>query len=728
MQLFSRISWCFTLSFVLNTWIITSQALAQNLPGEIADRTVPVDLSDYNHQSGVVVQSSNRQLLVTWPLRKDGGEFGRLTLNLDGQKSLIDSLAIARQTDGPADVLLSGVEPVTLLTVGSRQGLRNPGWVVFFDRVWKRPFKTFQGKLDLQQVRVVSKGRRTTVVLDRFTAGPFSGDFRFTVYPGGRLVHAEAVVSTKQDRCAILYDAGLVSASEQTSWNRVAWLSTSGQTQSFSFEPDTKARELAVRHRTIMAESDAGTVALFPLPHQFFYPQDESLNLKFVWYGTGFRGLENRFGLGIRQHFEGDRRFVPWFNAPPGTKQRLGIFYLLSRGNGRQTLPAVLRYTHGDRFVELPGYRTFTSHCHFAHTMNVMERRDKGLEVDDIPSFVTILKNMGVNIVHLAEFHGDGDPRDPGPKRLPQLELMHHECERLSDANFLLLPGEEPNVYFGGHWIDLFPKPVYWIMKRSAGQPFQEASERYGTVYRVGSTEDLAKLLKQEGGLGWTAHPRIKSSTGYPDRHRESELFRSDRWLGAAWKSMPADLSRPKLGERVLDLLDDMTNWGQPKYVLGEVDVFKIDPTHELYAHMNINYLKLDKVPRFRDGWQPVLDALRQGRFFVSTGEVLISNFTIGGKETGDMLQLPANSQPELRANLQWTFPLQFAEVVSGDGKQVFRQRIGLTDTMPFSSRELRLNPNLTGRKWVRFEVWDVAANGAFTQPVWLDEPQTAEN
>ena len=27
---------------------------------------------------------------------------------------------------------------------------------------------------------------------------------------------------------------------------------------------------------------------------------------------------------------------------------------------------------------------------------------------------------------------------------------------------------------------------------------------------------------------------------------------------------------------------------------------------------------------------------------------------------------------------------------------------------------------NLRGRKWVRFEAWDVAANGAFTQPVWL--------
>jgi hypothetical protein len=502
MQHIRGVSWYLMLSLTLNTWWATSEALAQAPSDETADHTVPVDLSGYNRESGVIVQSRNGQLLVTWPMRKDEGEFGRLTLNLEAGKPLIDSLAIATQADGPADVLLSGVDPVTLLTVGSRQGLRNPGWVVFFDRVWQRPYKTYPGQLELKQARVVSQGRRTTVILDEYSAGPFSGDFRFTVYPGGRLVHAEAVVSTQQDRCAILYDAGLVSATEQISWNRVAWMNTAGQPQSYSFEPHTKVRELAVRHRTIMAESDHGTVALFPPPHQFFCPLDESLNLKFVWYGSEFRGLEKRFGLGIRQHFEGDRRFAPWFNAPPGTKQRLGIFYLLSRGIGRQTLPAVLRYTHGDRFVELPGHRTFTSHYHFAHTMNVMERRNKGLEVDDIPSFVTILKNMGVNIVHLAEFHGDGDARDPGPKRLPQLELMHHECEQLSNDNFLLLPGEEPNVYFGGHWIDLFPRPVYWIMKRSSDEPFKAASDRYGTVYRVGNTEDLAKLLQLEGGLG----------------------------------------------------------------------------------------------------------------------------------------------------------------------------------------------------------------------------------
>lgn len=73
-----------------------------------------------------------------------------------------------------------------------------------------------------------------------------------------------------------------------------------------------------------------------------------------------------------------------------------------------------------------------------------------------------------------------------------------------------------------------------------------------------------------------------------------------------------------------------------------------------------------------------------------------------------------------LEASLEWTFPLAFTEVVSGDGKQVFRQRIDLADTESFSTRKLRLSPEHKGRNWVRLEAWDIAANGAFTQPIWL--------
>jgi hypothetical protein len=187
---------------------------------------------------------------------------------------------------------------------------------------------------------------------------------------------------------------------------------------------------------------------------------------------------------------------------------------------------------------------------------------------------------------------------------------------------------------------------------------------------------------------------------------------------------MPADLSSPRLGRRVLDLLDDMANWGQKKYVPGEVDVFKIDHTHELYGHMNINYLALDRAPRYEGDWSPVLDALRRGKFFVTTGEVLLKGFTVGGKASGETLRLPRDGRAEVRFALEWTFPMNFAEVVSGDGNMVHRDRIDLSTAPPFSRRTLSHPLDLRGRKWARVEAWDVAGNGTFSQPVWVEESE----
>jgi hypothetical protein len=225
--------------------------------------------------------------------------------------------------------------------------------------------------------------------------------------------------------------------------------------------------------------------------------------------------------------------------------------------------------------------------------------------------------------------------------------------------------------------------------------------------------------MRRENGLMWTAHPRIKGSRTYPDKYWDAPFFRSERFLGAAWKAMPADLSLPKLGMRVLDLFDDMANAGLRKYVVAEADLFRMEPDHESYAHMNINYLQIDRVPAFQEGWQPVLDALRQGRFFATTGEVLIPSFRIGGKRSGESVK--QGSDFLLEADVEWTFPLAFAEIVSGDGEKVYRQRIDLSGTRPFGTMKLREPLQLSGRKWARLEVWDLARNGAFTQPVWID-------
>jgi hypothetical protein len=313
------------------------------------------------------------------------------------------------------------------------------------------------------------------------------------------------------------------------------------------------------------------------------------------------------------------------------------------------------------------------------------------------------------------------------------MKAMFDECRRLSDDDLLLLPGEEGNAHLGlaapgrhpGHWMCLFPKPVYWTMRRGPGQPFAEEIAPFGMVYHVGDRADMQYLLEQESALAWSSHPRIKASSWTPDIFRREDFYLSDRWLGAAWKAMPADLSHDRLGHRSLDLLDDMANWGQEKYLPGEVDVFKIDHTHELYGHMNVNYLRLedDRLPRFDEGWQPILDGLRAGRFFVSTGEVLIPEFTINGRRSGSTMTLEPGQKAEVRIDLTWTFPMQFAEVISGDGSKVHRTRIELSDTGAFGHRTIRLETELTGRTWVRVEAWDVATNGAFTQPVWLTPP-----
>jgi hypothetical protein len=671
--------------------------------------------------SGIALEQSESELRVTWPVSEE--ENGTAVFSLDERKPLIESLGIAAKGRAPI-VLMKSLNPVTLLTVGSRDSKNPQGWGAFFDNTPRRPYQTFLVALGKRRVQTTNQDTRTTVRLAEASAGGFRGDVRFTFYRHSPLIHVETVLTTQEDWRAIIYDSGLASASP--SWTAMAWNDTNGRFQSVKLEAAADAAQsLAVAGRAIVASGSQGSVAAFPAPHQFFYPQDEAYNLKFVWHGRNYGQQVAAYGFGIRQSDTGDKRFVPWFNAPPGTEQRLGVFYLLTRGEARQALEAVARYTHGDRFRKLPGHLTFTSHYHIEHSRNFLEQQKqqqtggvpRGLE---IPGFVKTFKARGADIVHLAEFHYEDGSRIPEQERLRNLKVMHDETRRLSDGELLLLPGEEPNVQLGGHWISLFPKPVNWTLNRPEGKPFAEEIDGYGKVYHVGSPSDVLRLFEAERGLMWTAHPRIKSSFGFPDQYKDTEFFRSDRFLGGAWKAMPADLSRPTLGWRVLDLLDDMSNWTAKKHTPGEVDTFRMEPDFETYAHMNINYLQLQTLPRYDDGWQPVLDALRGGKFFTTTGEVLIPEFTVGGRQSGQTLELARDTAPVLEASLEWTFPLAFAEIISGDGQRVFRQRIDLADSESFGTRKLRLPLDLKGRTWVRFEVWDIAANGAFTQPVWL--------
>jgi len=672
---------------------------------------VKVDLKNFNKKNGASAVSRDNQLTVSWPAGPD--KTGKLVFDLAAGTPVFKSIIL--QEGNKDHIIAAALDPAFILTVGKRDLVSQNGWNIFFDKVPNKPFKAYKVNIDKSAPAAVqSAGERTTVRLGSLTAPGFTGTLEVTLYNGSPLVNIAAVMTTAIDSTAILYDAGLVS--QTMAWQKIGWSDVNEQMKESTPALRDSAANLQVKYRSIIGETGNGSLAVFPAPHQYFYPLDEAFNLKFVWAGSHYRNLIDGYGIGIRQDLYGDRRFVPWFNAPPGTKQRLNFFVLLSTGNATAVLNDVKAFTNNDRYTALPGYKTMTSHFHNEFIMKVVMA---GKPIPESPSFINVFKRTGVDIVHLGEFHYTAHPQGPDSLRLKELHALFQLCERLSSDQILLLPGEEPNEFFGGHWLQIFPRPVYWIMSRKNDKPFVSTDSQYGKVYRIANETEMLDLLKQENGLAWTAHPRTKGSTGYPDKYKSTAFFKDQHFLGAAWKAMPADLSLPFLGKRVLDLMDDMNNWGDRKQVLAEADLFTIEPENEMYAHLNVNYLKLDKLPQYKQGWQPIVDALRQGSFFSSTGEVLIPEFTVAGKSTGEELT-GAHKKSPVSFKLKWTFPMHYAELISGDGQKVYRERIPLDQTKAFGEQVFTTSLDLTGRKWVRLEAWDIAANGAFTQTIWI--------
>jgi hypothetical protein len=328
---------------------------------------------------------------------------------------------------------------------------------------------------------------------------------------------------------------------------------------------------------------------------------------------------------------------------------------------------------------------------------------------DWTPPFKPVLKAMGVDASMIMDFHGDGHPNDLTDLRLDELHAYFGALRAQSDSGFLLIPSEEANVHLGGHWTLVFPKPVYWFMDRPKNGAFVSTHPKYGTVYSVADAKEMLDLVRREGGYMYQTHPRTKGSTGFPDKILATDYFRDSSYLGAGWKALPSDLSTPRLGDRAFDLIDELNNQGLRKRLLGEVDVFQFDHTHELYAHMNINYIKLDRLPAF-DRWGDALVPLSKGEFFTTTGEVLLPEVNLASSSGAEIVA---------KVHATWTFPLRFSEIVWGDGRTTHREVVELADTREFGDRRFEWRAKASGWTWARVAVWDIAGNGAFVNPFW---------
>jgi len=717
------------------------------------------DLSAYRAQPGLAATAAAEGVRVEW--RGEHGHQLRATFGIDGAQPVIRELAAKKAGDWvvlgtmlkPEFEVKSGVRRLSTqqLTPLKELGLDKPEiieqekWKVFWDAPLNVPGVT-RTNINMprkpEEVRVATAsynangcevktdGARMEITFGGLSMGIFSGRLMFTVYRGSNLLRQEAIAKTDEPSVAYKYAAGLkgfrIGQAKRVVWKDVA---RTPQRYDFGGSPNRDHVALRARNRLAVVETAGGAVAFFPPPHKFFFAREIELNLGYVWYR---KDDEQSFSVGVR-HGDREEMYRPYgvsdevwnrrlaqarsfaqgnfalYNAPPGTWQRMATYFYLSADDPETTSNAVLAYTHNDTFAPLPGFKVAISHFH-THFNEFLA--DLG-SIDAIPNWLPTFKGLGVNIAMMSDFHSDAHPKDEGPLRLKEQKVYFDGCRRHSDHDFLLMPGEEPDAYFRGHYTMVFPRPVYWTHVRKGATPFMEQHPEYGKVYHVADAKEELNMLTAEQGLVWQAHPRTKGSSGYPEAIKDTDHFRSERYLGASFQSLPVDHSEQRLCEsRCFGTLDDMNNWGAPKYMIAEGDTYQKFPEDDTFSHLIVNYLKLDRVPRFDEDWSPVLNAMRKGEFFVTSGEVLIRNWALEG--SGD--------QRTFKAEVDWTFPPEFVELVWGDGTKVDRQIVRATASPGFSNQKVSIKFSSAGRKWVRFAAWDSAGNGAFTQPVHLSQ------
>jgi len=555
--------------------------------------------------------------------------------------------------------------------------------------------------------RVTTDGRRLRVAFPGMRLGSFSGELVFSVHEGTNLIRVEAVASTDLPSVAYKYDVGLTGL-ELTQASRVHWRDVASQMQAYSLRGPANADLVPLRaaNRIVVAEIGRGAIAAFPPPHTFFWAREVEVNVGYNWYR---KDSDASFSFGIRQGEQEvvERYLANWslYSAPPGTEQRMAAYFYPTLGDHLGAFEAALAFTNGDVFRDLPGYKVMGSHYHTDLGRTLMASGSVDTRLQDFE----VLRSAGIDIAGPVD-----RPREA--TQLEELKWLFDGAVRHSDETFVVMPQLENSNLLGGHWDLLFSHPVYYVDGRAPGAPLVARHPDYGQVYNIGSVEDMLAMIEAEDMLVYMPHPRTKGSTGYPDAIRRTQQFLHDAYRGVGWRwGMGSDLSEVRLSDkRVIPLLDDMNNWIartalQPKFLLAITETYAKAPGDDIYANGPVSYLRLDELPA-PGSYGPIIDVLGRGDYFVTSGEVLIPSHRYEGR----------GADSRVVATVTWTFPLEFVEVVFGDGERTTSRRMSATDLPAFGSETFTIPFDATGHAWVRFAAWDSAGNGAMTMPIWL--------
>ena len=381
-----------------------------------AGQDLNCDLGGYKPQDGLRAQLRTGALEVTW--QGERRDQLRALFTIRGGQPIVQELA-ARKNGGSWILLGQNLTPEFELTTGLRrmsnqqvdplkelkveitpEVIEREKWNVFWDAplmVPGRPgtnldlprkpeeVKKVWATFRTSSCQVKTDGARLEILFPGFEAGIFSGGLQYTVYRGTNLLRQEAIAKTTEPSVAYKYIGGLKGFPIADS-TRVVWRDTARGWQQYAFGGALNQDPVGLRARNRLAilEANGGSLAVFPPSHKFFWSREIETNLGYVYYR---KDSENAFSIGVRQP---DREIgaKPWgisdevwtrrvgqsrshlhnfalYNAPPGTTQRMAMYFYLSPNDNRTTQQSVMAFTHDDVYKPLPGYKVLVSHFHF---------------------------------------------------------------------------------------------------------------------------------------------------------------------------------------------------------------------------------------------------------------------------------------------------------------------------------------------------------------------------
>ena len=217
----------------------------------------------------------------------------------------------------------------------------------------------------------------------------------------------DAVAKTSEPWVAYKYDAGLNGFSTDLT-PRVTWRDTGGRPQPTvrrRDQHDARAREGA-EPACSSPKARAARWRPFTPPHTFFFTREVDTNLGYVWYRKDADGRRSA-SASARPTREEDPQYVEnfaLFNAPPGTVQRMGVYFYASPEPAERDAPGGAG-VHARRHVQaVAGLQDVREPLPPA----VHRPRQRASGSFDTPiQDLVAMKALGLNIVGLSDFHGD---------------------------------------------------------------------------------------------------------------------------------------------------------------------------------------------------------------------------------------------------------------------------------------------------------------------------------